>query len=234
MEGWIKLHRKIINNKIWSNPVGLKVWLWCLIRANHQLTEVMVGLQTVKLECGQFIFGRLLAGEELGMSPSTVRNWMSVLKQDSYLDIKTTNKFSVVSITKWKEYQSLDSNLDSRVKTNEKQNNTDNNVKNDKNINNTSLPASDKEILEALKPNTPVTQDWQYLALDIIEKLKVPTNKKSSFFKAAKENQSICQTALQYAIDFPNPKIRWNMFFVKYNALKNAKDTNTGNANLTV
>lgn len=131
-EGWVKLHRKIIGNKIWDSPVGLKVWLWCLLKASHKESEVLVGFKTVKLLRGQFVFGRLSASEELGISPSTTRNWMSLLKQDSYLDIKTTNKFSVVTINNWNEYQDLDSSLDSKIKTNKKQNNTNNNDKNEK------------------------------------------------------------------------------------------------------
>jgi hypothetical protein len=88
--------------------------------------------------------------------------------------------------------------------------------------NNKVLPVGSNENYEdLLKPNTPIAHDWQYLALDIIEKLNVPQQKKSAFFRACKENQGRCETALRYAIDFPNPKIRWNMFFVKYNKLKN-------------
>jgi len=92
-----------------------------------------VGNQKIHLNPGQFVFGRLSAGEELGMSNSTVRNWMMSLKQDSYLDIKSTNKYSVVSIKNWEEYQKQDSKKDSRIKTEKKQNNTNKNDKNEKN-----------------------------------------------------------------------------------------------------
>lgn len=131
-EGWIKLHRQIQESKIWNNPVGLKIWLWCLIKANHKECDVLVGRQLVHLNTGQFIFGRFTASEELRQTPSTIRNWIKFLRDDKSLDIKTTNKFSVITILNYKDYQDLDNNL----KTNEKQIATDKNVKNVKNIKN--------------------------------------------------------------------------------------------------
>ena len=132
-QGWIKLHRKIVDNKIWANSDGLKVWLWCLLKASHNKVTILVGRQNVNLDDGEFIFGRLSASEELCMSPSTVRNWITFLKQDSYLDIKSNNKYSIITIKNWNDYQSLDSKVDNKIKTNEKQIDTNNNDKNDKN-----------------------------------------------------------------------------------------------------
>jgi len=135
IEGWIKIYRKIIDSKVWDNPVGLKIWLWCLIKANHKECDVVLNRKSIHLNRGQFVFGRMSASEELRQSPSTVRNWILFLKQDSCLDIKPSNKYSIITVINYDEYQSLDSNLVSKITAEKKQNNTANNVKNDKNIN---------------------------------------------------------------------------------------------------
>ncbi len=132
--GWIKLHRKLLQNPIFTSEKGLKVWIWCLLRSNHQENEVYVGLEKVSVKSGEFIFGRDSASLELGMKPSTVRNWIQALKKDSYVDIKTTSKYSVISIKNWIDYQDVDSQVDNKVKTKQKQSDTDKNVKNEKNI----------------------------------------------------------------------------------------------------
>ena len=130
-QGWVKIHRKLLYSSIFSSDNGLRVWIWCLLRANHEECDIFIGLQKVHLMPGQFIFGRESAGEFLDMSPSTVRNWMDILQEDSKIDIKPTNKYSVISINNWEEYQTNDIKLDNKITTDKQQNNTD---KNDKNI----------------------------------------------------------------------------------------------------
>jgi hypothetical protein len=132
--GWIKLHRRLIDSEIFTSEKGLKVWIWCLLRANHTDTEIFFGLKKIHLFAGQFVFGRDSASNDLKMSSSTVRNWMGVLKKDSYIDIQPTNKYSIVTVLNYTKFQNLDSKKDNKITTKKQQNNTDKNDKNDKNI----------------------------------------------------------------------------------------------------
>lgn len=140
--GYIQLHRKLLDSAIFSSELGLKIWVWCLLKATYQERDIYVGRQKVHLEPGQFVYGRISASEQLGIAQSTVRNWINILKQDSYINIKSTNKYSIISIKNWHEYQAVDSKKDSneanKRKTKEKQMDTNNNinkVKKDNNIN---------------------------------------------------------------------------------------------------
>ncbi len=143
MTGWVKLHRKILNSSVFQNEKLLKTFIWCLMKASHKEYEFLHGRQKVTLKPGQFITGRKRAGEELDMPPSTAWFYLNLLKADSTLDIKSTNKYSLITLTNWAIYQSdndvIDSNLDSKVDnkrtTNGQQTDTyknDKNVKNDK------------------------------------------------------------------------------------------------------
>lgn len=112
--GWIKLYRKLLHSPIFTSEKGLKVWVWCLLKASHEGYEQYVGRSLVVLQPGQFVFGRKAAGGELRMKPTTIHMWIQILQNDSYIDIKTSNKYSVISINNWNDYQGTDTTTDTQ------------------------------------------------------------------------------------------------------------------------
>lgn len=129
-KSYIKLFRKLLKSPIWENEKALKIWLWCLLKATHIEREQLVGQQIIHLEKGQFIFGREKASEELSMTESTVYKYIRLLEKLQMISIKSNNKFSVVSIEKWEEYQVEELKDNNKVTTKEQQSNTNKNVKN--------------------------------------------------------------------------------------------------------
>lgn len=90
----------IKNHNVWI------FWTWCLLKANHKKDyKQIVGFQEVILQPGSFIFGRKKAADETGLSEQSIRTCLSFLKKSKNLTIKSTNKFSVISITNWDTYQ---------------------------------------------------------------------------------------------------------------------------------
>ena len=146
--GWVKIHRKILRSPIFDNANLLKVWVWCLCKATHEPRKHLVGNQLVELEAGQFVFGRKSAAEELKLSDSSVYRYMQILQKLEMLNIKSNNKFSVVTVMKWDFYQGRDDVDQQQVEqqtnnkrtTSEQQVNTNKNVKNVKNVKNISPP----------------------------------------------------------------------------------------------
>lgn len=133
-EGYIKLARCLLEKPIFHNPKLLKVWIWCLLKATHKDCIQLVGLQKVALRPGQFVFGRNKAAVELSMPPSTVWRLINVLKQNQSLDIKTNNKYSLITIVNWDFYQveafKVDNKVDNKWTTNGQQMDTNKNIKN--------------------------------------------------------------------------------------------------------
>lgn len=140
MTGWIKLHRQLLSNHIFQNEKLLKIWIWCLMKATHKERMQIVGRQKVRLEEGQFVTGRNAAAAELGMAPSTVWDYLKLLESEECINIKSNNKFSVVTIVNWDFYQGQDeksdSKDDSKKTANEQQINTNKNDNNEKNKDN--------------------------------------------------------------------------------------------------
>lgn len=139
MSGYAKIFRDLLDKPIFQNEKLLKVWIWCLLKAAHKEHEQLVGLQKIVLKKGEFIFGRKKAAAELNLSESTVWRFMKFLKDHRSLDIKTNNKYSVVTVVNWVFYQGSDENVDNKINnkwtTDGQQmdtNKNDKNVKNDK------------------------------------------------------------------------------------------------------
>lgn len=127
---YIKLFRKLLNSPIFENEKALKIWIWCLLKATHKEREQLVGQQIVKLKKGDFVFGRKQASEELKMTESTIYKYIKLLEKLQMISIKSNNKFSVVSIEKWEDYQIEELKSNNKVATEEQQSNTNKNVKN--------------------------------------------------------------------------------------------------------
>ena len=106
---WVKLHAKLLDSRVFANEGLLKVWIYCLCRANRGKAFVPIttgrGQTDVELSPGQFIFGRNKAAQKLGMSSSTVWKRMNKLKNMRNIDIKSNSHYSVVTICNWEAYQ---------------------------------------------------------------------------------------------------------------------------------
>ena len=105
MEGYVKLHRKLLDSAIFANEKALKVFVWCLLKSTYSPRKVMCGMQMVELEPGQFITGRKRAAEELAIPERTVYDVMTTLKDQQLISIKPNNRFSVVTVVNWALYQ---------------------------------------------------------------------------------------------------------------------------------
>lgn len=139
--GWISLHRKTIDSRVFKNEGLFKVWIWCLCRANYEKSWVSVvvgkGQTEVELDRGQFIFGRKTAAASLNMIESTVWKRMKKLEKMENLNIKSNSHYSIVSVINYDSYQDVlkkgDSDSNSQVTAGEQPGNTDNNSNNPNN-----------------------------------------------------------------------------------------------------
>lgn len=105
-EGWVKLWRKAIDSGLIKNHNVWVFWTYCLLKANHEKDyKQVIGFQEIKLQPGQFIFGLHKASDETGLSVQKIRTCLSFLKKYKNLTIKSTNKFSIITIINWGTYQ---------------------------------------------------------------------------------------------------------------------------------
>lgn len=106
--GYIKVWRKIADNDILKNHKYCAFFLWSLTKASHKEKTIIIGGQSVHILPGQFILGRKSASLALGMSEQEIRTCLKLAQNLEFLTIKSTNKFSIISVINWDIYQGSD------------------------------------------------------------------------------------------------------------------------------
>lgn len=153
-KGYILLSRGILESDVFASQKLLKIWVWCLCKANFKDRAVTHlrgnGEQIIKCKRGQFIFGRHKAEEELFIDGSTIYKSIKKLEKMNMIKIDSNKSFSVITICKYDSYQDNNNYKVTRDKqddthtipTRYPESNTTNtlpNVKKDKNVINISF-----------------------------------------------------------------------------------------------
>lgn len=102
--GWIKLHRKLTEWGWYGDTVTTRVFLHLLLTANYEPSDY----HGTRIEVGQAVYGRKELGAILDATENQIRTALEHLRSTGEITTKTTNKFSVATIVKWREYQVVD------------------------------------------------------------------------------------------------------------------------------
>lgn len=143
MEGWIKVHRKLVDWE-WYNDINVKVvFLHLLLTANHK--EKQWKGQTILR--GQKLTSIEHLADDVGLTIQQTRTALKKLKSTHEITIKTTNKNTLITIEKFNNYQfetdednkqnnkQFNNLITNNQQTNNKQITTNKNEKNDNNDN---------------------------------------------------------------------------------------------------
>jgi len=111
MSDWIKIHRSVINSYSFADPVTFKIWVWMLLKANYKPSHVPLnhgkGIVSIKVDRGQFIFGRNKAAEELEINGSTIYRHIQKLEAEKQITIEANNQYSLITICNYNTYQNV-------------------------------------------------------------------------------------------------------------------------------
>lgn len=137
-EGWIKLHRKLLDNPVTMKDTDhLAVWIYLLLNASHNEHPALFRGEKIILKPGQLITGRKSIALALHINESKVERILKSLKSEQQIEQQTSSKNRLISITNWEFYQQSEQQNEQQVNnkrtTNEQQVNTNKNIKNGKN-----------------------------------------------------------------------------------------------------
>ena len=141
MEGWIKLHRKILENPIICKDSDyLSVWMYLLLNATHKEMPALFKGEKIILKPGQLITGRKSIANKLKISESKIYRIINEYKSEHQIEQQTSNKNSLITILNWNRYQQYEqqneTQMNNKRTATEQQVNTN---KNDKNVINNNL-----------------------------------------------------------------------------------------------
>ena len=150
MEGWIKIHRKILENPIICKDSDyLAVWIYLLLNATHKEIPALFKGKKITLQKGQLITGRKSMSNQLKISESKIYRIINDFKSEQQIEQQTSNQNSLISILNWDKYQQIEQQNEQQMNnertTDEQPVNTNKNVKNDKNERIYNIPASEVE-----------------------------------------------------------------------------------------
>lgn len=106
--GWIKIHRKITENWLYPNRrkfTNFEAWLHLLLSANYDESKIFENGQLIPISRGQTLTSELKLSFEWMWSRSCVRNFLKNLQKDGMILLKTTSKYTLITICNYESYQ---------------------------------------------------------------------------------------------------------------------------------
>ena len=102
-QGFIVLHRKLLEWKYRQYPYALALWVYLIMRANWKPAWFL----GVEIPRGSLAASMKSLADETGMTPVTVRKWLKVFEADGMITRKATNRFTIINISKYKDFQDI-------------------------------------------------------------------------------------------------------------------------------
>jgi hypothetical protein len=138
MIGWIKLHRKLTENPIWTSEVFTRgqAWVDLLLLANHEYGFFYLRDHKVEVQRGQVGYSQLKLSERWQWSRTKVRKFLNDLEKEQQIIQQQSHSTSIITIINYEEYQKKEQldiqQEDNRKTTGRQQEDTNKNNKEEK------------------------------------------------------------------------------------------------------
>ncbi len=108
MQGWIKLHRKLMQTSFYRDSETVHLAIHLLLKANHCDKDIIFNNEEITIKRGSLITGRQALSRETGIHESTVYRKLKVLEKVGFSNTTSNNKFSIITILNYSTYNSND------------------------------------------------------------------------------------------------------------------------------
>ena len=131
MDGWLKLYRSILDSAVFQDAEVLKVWIWLLCNVSFEQHDTVCYGKVIHLKPGQIATGRKKIAQCTDLNENKVYRALTTIKSLGNIEIKSTNKYSIITVVNWDKYQdenvkrtSSEQQNNSRTTTEEQQDNS--------------------------------------------------------------------------------------------------------------
>jgi hypothetical protein len=104
MKGWVKISRDIINWEWFDTPGMVQLFIYILVKANYTDKE----WHDMTIRRGQMVTSVAKICADTGLSTQVVRTCLNRLKMANTITINATNKYTIVTINRYDDYQAYD------------------------------------------------------------------------------------------------------------------------------
>lgn len=106
-QGWIKLHRCLLNNPIWTQEKFNRgsAWVDLILMVNHEDKKVLFDGGLIECKRGERITSIRQLSERWKWSRDKTKRFLDVLQADGMIKYKTDRKKTIISIVNYGVYQ---------------------------------------------------------------------------------------------------------------------------------
>ena len=105
MDGWLKLYRSILDSAVFQDAEVLKLWIWLLCNVAFEQHDTICYGKVIHLKPGQIATGRKKIAQCTDLNENKVYRALTALKSLGNIEIKATNKYSIITVVNWDKYQ---------------------------------------------------------------------------------------------------------------------------------
>jgi hypothetical protein len=126
--GWIKLHRQILEWEWYSDNNCFRLFLHLLLKANHKEKR----FKGIELKVGSIVTSRDLLARETGLSSQQIRTALNKLISTNEITSVTSSQGTILQIVSYEKYQVATNEITNEQPTSNQQVTTNKNIKKEK------------------------------------------------------------------------------------------------------
>ena len=107
-KGWIKLWRDFFTHWVAEDKPHCSgyAWFYLVSYANYQDGVVVFRGEYINIKRGQFLTSKLKLKNEFGWGRAKLNNFLNALENDGMITYRITNRYIVITVINYEEYQS--------------------------------------------------------------------------------------------------------------------------------
>ena len=104
--GWIKLHRSLLEKSWYLKGDYLRLWIHLLLKATHAPFEMWFNGKGITLQPGQLVTGRKSLSRSTGICESNIERILTYFtKYEHQIEQQKTNRNRLITLINWPTYQ---------------------------------------------------------------------------------------------------------------------------------
>lgn len=111
--GWIKLHRSLLDWEWWDNQNTTRLWLTILLSVNHEPKR----WRGMLIGAGEMVTSYRKLARLSGLSVRSVRTSLADIVATHEVTCTSTHKCTIIKVVKWAQFQGADSQTDTLTDT---------------------------------------------------------------------------------------------------------------------
>lgn len=104
-KGFIKLHRKILDNPIMEKPEFVAIWLYILLNTAYENKPIILERKKSHIPRGFLLTSKTKIADHFKLPRTNVIRILNYFESEGMIKTKSTNKYTLIEVINWGKYQ---------------------------------------------------------------------------------------------------------------------------------